>query len=136
MLDKLGVDFAPDTPVAALSLAQRQLLEIAKALSLDARLVIMDEPTSSLTLAETERAPAVQHLLHSLGWRYVDRNTVKTVVKLCLPRWAIALFRQRKRGIDQHAAEVAVVIGLFVRDGAAGQSRRLGHGEIPSITRS
>ena len=39
----------------ALSLAQMQLVEIAKALSLKARLVIMDEPTSSLTATETER---------------------------------------------------------------------------------
>src|SRR5215212_6811892 len=38
LLDRLGVDFTPDTPVAELSLAQMQLLEIAKALSLDARL--------------------------------------------------------------------------------------------------
>jgi ribose transport system ATP-binding protein len=55
VFDRLGVDFAPDAPVARLSLAQRQLLEIAKALSLNSRLVIMDEPTSSLTLTETER---------------------------------------------------------------------------------
>ena len=55
LLDRLGVDFQPGTLVADLSIAQRQLLEIAKALSLDARLVIMDEPTSSLTLSETER---------------------------------------------------------------------------------
>ena len=55
LLDRLGVDFTPDTPVAEMSLAQRQLLEIVKALSLDARLVIMDEPTSSLTLSETDR---------------------------------------------------------------------------------
>jgi ribose transport system ATP-binding protein len=54
-LDALGVDFKPDTLVSELSLAQRQLLEIAKALSLNSRLVIMDEPTSSLTLAETDR---------------------------------------------------------------------------------
>jgi ribose transport system ATP-binding protein len=54
-LDALGVDFEPDTLVSELSLAQRQLLEIAKALSLNSRLVIMDEPTSSLTLAETSR---------------------------------------------------------------------------------
>jgi ribose transport system ATP-binding protein len=52
---RLGVDFVPNAPVARLSLAQRQLLEIAKALSLRSRLVIMDEPTSSLTIAETER---------------------------------------------------------------------------------
>ena len=38
-----------------LSIAQRQLVEIAKALSIDARVIIMDEPTSSLTLSETER---------------------------------------------------------------------------------
>jgi len=54
-LKQLGADFMADTPVAALSLAQMQLVEIAKALSLDARLVIMDEPTSSLTATETER---------------------------------------------------------------------------------
>src|SRR5690349_10473148 len=67
LLDKLGVDFAPDTPVADLSLAQRQLLEIAKALSLDARLVIMDEPTSSLTLSETARLLAVMNDLRREG---------------------------------------------------------------------
>jgi ribose transport system ATP-binding protein len=55
LLDRLGADFGPDAPLAELSLAQRQLVEIIKALSLDARLVIMDEPTSSLTLTETDR---------------------------------------------------------------------------------
>ncbi len=55
LLDRLGADFEPDAPLAGLSLAQRQLVEIIKALSLDARLVIMDEPTSSLTLTETDR---------------------------------------------------------------------------------
>ena len=55
LLRRLDVDFEPETPVAELSLAQRQLLEITKALSLDARVVIMDEPTSSLTISETRR---------------------------------------------------------------------------------
>jgi len=59
LLEQLGADFGPDTPVASLSLAQMQLVEIAKALSLQARLVIMDEPTSSLTAQETERLLAV-----------------------------------------------------------------------------
>ena len=54
-LDQLGLDVSPDTPMAALSIAQQQLVEIAKALSLNARVLIMDEPTSSLTLAETAR---------------------------------------------------------------------------------
>jgi ribose transport system ATP-binding protein len=55
LLERLGADFKPDTPVSELSLAQRQLVEIAKALSLGAEIVIMDEPTSSLTLTETNR---------------------------------------------------------------------------------
>ena len=54
-LDRLGATFSPATPVARLSLAQQQMVEIAKALSLRSRLVILDEPTSSLPIAETEK---------------------------------------------------------------------------------
>ncbi|GAB2175009.1 sugar ABC transporter ATP-binding protein [Dongia sp. agr-C8] len=54
-LEKLGANFGAHAPVARLSLAQRQMVEIAKALSLNARLVILDEPTSSLPIAETGR---------------------------------------------------------------------------------
>ncbi len=52
-LDRLGVDISPDVQVRTLSVAQRQMVEIAKALSLDAEVLIMDEPTSSLTEQET-----------------------------------------------------------------------------------
>src|SRR6201994_4034051 len=55
LLERLGADFAPNTLGDNPSLAQRQLVEIAKALSIEARLIIMDEPTSSLTISETER---------------------------------------------------------------------------------
>jgi ribose transport system ATP-binding protein len=54
ILDRLGTRFGPLDPVEHLSLADQQLLEIARALSMDARLVIFDEPTSSLTLSETQ----------------------------------------------------------------------------------
>ncbi|MBX3574435.1 MAG: sugar ABC transporter ATP-binding protein [Mesorhizobium sp.] len=67
LLRQLGADFSADTPVAVLSLAQMQLVEIAKALSLNARLIIMDEPTSSLTASETERLIAVIARLKSEG---------------------------------------------------------------------
>ncbi|WP_117195996.1 sugar ABC transporter ATP-binding protein [Rhizobium terrae] len=52
-LDRLGVDIDPDRPVRGLSVARCQMVEIAKALSLDAEVLIMDEPTSSLTEQET-----------------------------------------------------------------------------------
>jgi len=55
LLRRLGAGFKASTPVAALSLAQRQMVEIAKALSMNARLVILDEPTSSLPLSETAK---------------------------------------------------------------------------------
>ena len=54
-LKRLGLDVSSRTRLDKLSLAQQQMVEIAKALSLNARLIIMDEPTSSLTLSETER---------------------------------------------------------------------------------
>jgi ribose transport system ATP-binding protein len=66
-LAKLGLDVSPDTPVAALSIAQQQLVEIAKALSLRARVLVMDEPTSSLTPAETTRLHRVMADLRQQG---------------------------------------------------------------------
>jgi len=55
LLARLGAGFKPSAPLANLSLAQRQMVEIAKALSMNARLVILDEPTSSLPLSETAK---------------------------------------------------------------------------------
>ncbi|MEF2070397.1 sugar ABC transporter ATP-binding protein [Consotaella aegiceratis] len=55
ILQRLGVSFSPGTQVARLSLGERQLVEIARALSTRARIIVMDEPTTSLTTRETER---------------------------------------------------------------------------------
>ena len=51
----IGIDLDVTRPAATLSVAERELVEIARAVSLDARLVIMDEPTASLGDAEVER---------------------------------------------------------------------------------
>jgi len=54
LLAKVGIQMNPRTPVNQLSVAQRQMVEIAKALSLDARLIAMDEPSATLTTRELE----------------------------------------------------------------------------------
>ena len=55
LLDTLGVPLDPAAPVQSLSTAQAQVVEIAKALSRELRLLILDEPSSALTLTEVER---------------------------------------------------------------------------------
>ena len=66
-LRRLGLNVAPDTPLQKLSLAQQQMVEIAKALSQDARILILDEPTSSLTAGETQRLLATVKDLRAQG---------------------------------------------------------------------
>jgi ribose transport system ATP-binding protein len=85
-LDQLGADFGPDTPVAELTLAQMQLVEIAKALSLDARILILDEPTSSLTVTETDRLIRVIARLRAEGVGIVFISHRLGEVKRCADR--------------------------------------------------
>ncbi|HEY6695304.1 MAG TPA: sugar ABC transporter ATP-binding protein [Solirubrobacteraceae bacterium] len=67
LLDRLGVQLASDRPVRGLSIADQQIVEIAKALSFDARVLIMDEPTAALSGAEVERLFAVVRTLQEHG---------------------------------------------------------------------
>ena len=53
-MEQVGSAFSPETLVKDLSVAQKQFVEIAKAVSMDARIIVMDEPTSVLTLPETD----------------------------------------------------------------------------------
>lgn len=53
-LNDIGLDISPEDRISDLSIAQKQMVEIVKAMSRDARVLIMDEPTAVLTEAETE----------------------------------------------------------------------------------
>jgi rhamnose transport system ATP-binding protein len=67
ILHDLGADFAPDAPVRGLGVADRQLIEVAKALTTNARLLIMDEPTAALSVQEVENLFATVRRLRERG---------------------------------------------------------------------
>jgi ribose transport system ATP-binding protein len=66
-LQQVGLDIDPDTRTRELIVAEKQLVEIAKALSRQARLLVMDEPTATLTPTETERLFALIRRLRAQG---------------------------------------------------------------------
>lgn len=88
-LDRLGLDINPNERVRNLSIAQQQVVEIAKAISSDARVILMDEPTSSISQKDSERLLEIirtlkshgvtiiyiSHRLHEIG-QIADRVTV------------------------------------------------------------
>ncbi|MEO7496148.1 MAG: sugar ABC transporter ATP-binding protein [Massilia sp.] len=66
-LEQVGLAASPDTRVADLIVAEKQLVEIAKALSRKARLLIMDEPTASLSRGETDKLFSLMARLKAEG---------------------------------------------------------------------
>jgi len=67
LLDRLGLDISPSTAVGQLSIGEKQLVEIAKAISQDARLLVLDEPTSALPAREVQRLFELLRGLRSQG---------------------------------------------------------------------
>jgi rhamnose transport system ATP-binding protein len=67
LFERLGVRIDPDRPTRGLSIADQQLIEIAKAISLEASVLVMDEPTAALSGIEVERLFAVARSLRDEG---------------------------------------------------------------------
>jgi len=115
LLRRLGADFEAHTPVADLSLAQCQLVEIAKALSLDARIVIMDEPTSSLTASETARLLKVIAELKAGGVSVIFISHRLNEVEHCADRVMVlrdgAVVGELVRGEIRHETMIRMMIG-------------------------
>jgi ABC-type sugar transport system ATPase subunit len=83
LLREVGLDAAPDTPVERLSAGERQLVEIARALSFEPRLLILDEPTTSLSDRETRHLFALLEQLHARGLAMIYiSHTLEDVLRL------------------------------------------------------
>ncbi len=66
-LDRLGVTFSPSTLVSELSIAEQQMIEIARAVHSDAKILVMDEPTTALSTRETSHLFKLIHKLREDG---------------------------------------------------------------------
>ncbi|KZT16486.1 ABC transporter ATP-binding protein [Acidovorax sp. GW101-3H11] len=158
-LAKVGLPLDPDTRVRKLIVAEKQLVEIARALARNARLLIMDEPTATLTPGETERLFALMAGLKAAGVTIiyishkldeVERTTDEVVVMrdgLLVAREATASVTRRqmanlmvgreladlfppKLPAPQDGAPAITVRGLTVPGWAEGVDFEVRRGEI------
>ena len=84
ILDMLGVDIDPAQRMDELSIGQQQMIEIAKALMVDAKVIIMDEPTAALTQSETEVLFKVVNSLRKKGVSIVYiSHRMEEIFELC-----------------------------------------------------
>ncbi len=84
LLLEVGLDVSPNAPLESLSSGERQLVEIAKALSFSARIIIFDEPTTSLTARETEHLFALIAKLRARGMTLIYiSHALADIFRLC-----------------------------------------------------
>ena len=119
-LAQIGLGVDPRTPMRDLSLSQQQQVEIARALSAGAKLLVMDEPTSALTEFEAERLLEIVRQLRARGLAilYVSHRMAEV---FAIADWITALRDGKYVGTVSAAASTpADVIGMMVgRDLAA-----------------
>jgi ABC-type sugar transport system ATPase subunit len=160
LLEHVGLRVSADSPVASLSPGQRQLVEIARAIGADARVVIFDEPTTSLTTTEAEnlfalisrlrdRGAVVVYITHNLDdvLRLADRVVVlrdgqvvgdaprdeiaaSRMVSLMVGRSIEQLFPPRRPFDPARAEPVLEATGITRRGKLHGVSLTLRRGEV------
>lgn len=130
-LERLGEPIDPKAKVGTLSIGQRQMLEIGKALLRDARVIAFDEPTSSLSVRETERLTHIIRQLRAEGRAIIYvTHRMNEVDELCD---RVTVFRdgrhicvlEKGAGFDRNEL-VTAMIGRRVEDVYGYRSRALG----------
>jgi ribose transport system ATP-binding protein len=113
-LAQVGLDIDPRTPTASLAIGQQQLVEIAKALSANARVLIMDEPTSSLSSHEALRLFEVVKDLRSKGVCIVYISHRLGEVKELADRVVVLRDGRNAGGLDRHEITHDAMVRLMV----------------------
>jgi len=131
LIAQLGVAIDPAAKVASLSPAQSQIVEIAKALSRDLKVLILDEPTAALTLTETEKLFEIVRRLAADGVSviYVSHRLAE-IFALC---HSVTVLKDGKLAGTRTVAEttteelIRLMVGRDVHLARAGSSREIGH---------
>ena len=83
-LKMVGLDIAPDLPIGPLSAAKKQLIQIAKALSREASVILLDEPTSSITSTEAQKLFVLLKALRDKGVTLIFvSHKIEEVLQIC-----------------------------------------------------
>lgn len=113
-LDLVELDCAPNAPVESLSPGERQLLEIAKATVHSPRLMILDEPTTSLTSRETDRLFTLIHRLRDDGMSFIYVSHILEDVRALSDRVAIMRDGALVDVVDAQSVKVSELITAMV----------------------
>ncbi len=157
---ELGVDIDPRRPVGSLSAGEKQLTEVAKALSQNARALIMDEPTASLTKSETEalftivaqlkeRGIAIVYISHRMEEIFAvsDRVTVlrdgrvvasgeagslsmEEMIELIVGRRMEHSFQWQPRSVERSGVPLLEISGAVAGERVKGVSLKVHRGEV------
>ncbi|EFE3692350.1 sugar ABC transporter ATP-binding protein [Escherichia coli] len=114
ILQKLNLTIKPDTLVADLTVAQQQMVEIAKAISVNARILIMDEPTAALTETEIESLFRVTRLLKEQGTGIVYISHRLEELALIADRATVMRDGQYISTVDYECVKISDLIAMMV----------------------
>lgn len=110
LLTRIDADFEADTPLKALSVAQKHMVEVARALSHDARVVIMDEPTAALSAHEIDELFRLVDQLKAEGRAILFISHKFDEILRVSDRWVCLRDGQRAgEGLTADATEAALV---------------------------
>ena len=137
LLQRLGVNIDAESRVAALRVGEQQLVEIAKALSLDARVLIMDEPTSALSSTECETLFKVVRQLTADGVAIIfTSHRIDEVLALA---HRVTVLRDGRRVLTADISELtrgAIISAMVGRDTGATQRGRAVEGAVALSVRN
>ena len=114
ILQKLNLNISPETLVADLTVAQQQMVEIAKAISVNAKILIMDEPTAALTETEIDSLFQVTRLLKEQGTGIVYISHRLEELALIADRATVLRYGLFIASVDYDAVKISDLIAMMV----------------------